>query len=76
MKLIPLHDWLWIVRPEAGSRTAGGLFILDMAKEKPEEGVVEAPGPGLLKKRNEVGTDEKKSVSLSPRWPSPVTGAV
>lgn len=47
MKLTPLHDWAVIV-PEAHERTAGGLFIPETAKEKPEEGVVEAIGPGAL----------------------------
>ncbi len=46
MKLKPLHDWAVIVPSEAESRTAGGLYIPDSAKEKPEEGVVEAIGPG------------------------------
>lgn len=48
MKLIPLQDWAVIVPSEAEARTAGGLFIPDTAKEKPEEGVVEAIGPGAL----------------------------
>jgi chaperonin GroES len=46
MKLIPLHDWAVIIPAEAETRTAGGLYIPDTAKEKPEEGVVEAIGPG------------------------------
>lgn len=48
MKLKPLHDWAVIVPAEAAARTAGGLYIPDSAKEKPEEGVVEAIGPGAL----------------------------
>ncbi len=46
MGLRPLHDWIVIVPAEAQTRTAGGLYIPDTAKEKPEEGVVEAAGPG------------------------------
>jgi chaperonin GroES len=46
MGLKPLHDWIVIVPEEAQTRTAGGLYIPDTAKEKPEEGVVEAAGPG------------------------------
>ena len=46
MSLKPLHDWVVIVPAEAQIRTAGGLYIPDTAKEKPEEGVVEAAGPG------------------------------
>ncbi len=46
MKLKPLHDWAVIIPAEAAVRTAGGIYIPDSAKEKPEEGVVEAIGPG------------------------------
>jgi chaperonin GroES len=48
MKIKPLNDWAVIVPSEAMTRTAGGLFIPDAAKEKPAEGVVEAIGPGAL----------------------------
>ncbi len=59
MSLKPLHDWIVIVPAEAQARTAGGLYIPDTAKEKPEEGMVEAAGPGAYeeekrpKKRSE-----------------------
>jgi chaperonin GroES len=46
MKLKPLHDWAVIIPSEAAAVTAGGLYIPDTAKEKPEEGIVEAIGPG------------------------------
>ncbi len=46
MKLKPLHDWAVVIPADAAQRTAGGLYIPDSAKEKPEEGVVEAIGPG------------------------------
>lgn len=46
MKLKPLHDWAVIMPAEAAARTAGGLYIPDSAREKPEEGIVEAIGPG------------------------------
>lgn len=46
MNLKPMNDWA-VVRPsDAMERTAGGLYIPDSAKEKPQEGVVEAIGPG------------------------------
>jgi chaperonin GroES len=46
MKLQPMNDWA-VVRPsDAAEKTAGGLYIPDSAKEKPQEGVVEAIGPG------------------------------
>jgi chaperonin GroES len=46
MKLQPMNDWA-VVRPsDTAEKTAGGLYIPDSAKEKPQQGVVEAIGPG------------------------------
>jgi chaperonin GroES len=57
MKIKPINDWAVIVPSEAMTRTAGGLFIPEAAKEKPAEGIVEAIGPGALE---EEKRDEKK----------------
>jgi chaperonin GroES len=46
MKLKPMHDWAVIRISDAAEKTAGGLYIPDSAKEKPQEGVVESIGPG------------------------------
>ncbi len=46
MKLKPMHDWAVILPAAGGEMTAGGLYIPDTAKVKPQEGVVEAVGPG------------------------------
>lgn len=46
MKVKPLSDRV-LVRPlDAEEKTAGGLFIPDNAKEKPQKGEVVAVGPG------------------------------
>ncbi len=46
MNLTPLHDRL-IVRPAAAEeKTAGGLYVPDTAKEKPQKGEVLAVGAG------------------------------
>ena len=48
MNLKPLDDRI-VVRPNAAEeRTASGLVIPDTAKEKPQEGVVVAVGPGRI----------------------------
>jgi chaperonin GroES len=47
MKFRPLHDRVVIRRVDAEARTAGGIFIPDTAKEKPQEGEVVAVGAGL-----------------------------
>ncbi len=46
----PLHDRVIIRRIEdTNNQTAGGLFIPDSAKEKPQEGEVIAAGEGKYK---------------------------
>ncbi len=66
MKLTPLHDWAVIVPAEAPATTAGGLYIPDTAKEKPEEGVVEAIGPGAFEEekrgKKKVQSKERKFI--------------
>jgi chaperonin GroES len=67
MKVQPLHDWA-VIRPSAAAdRTAGGLYIPDAAKDKPQEGMVEAIGPGAFeeeKRRKKKG--EKKERRFVP----------
>jgi chaperonin GroES len=49
-KITPLHDRVIIRRIEDNvNQTAGGLFIPDTAKEKPQEGEVIAAGAGKYK---------------------------
>ena len=56
----PLHDRILVKRIEAESKTSGGLFIPDNAKEKPVEGLVVAVGDGLLTKEgNRIPLDVK-----------------
>ena len=53
MNLKPLQDRVLVERVEALEKSAGGLYIPDSAKEKPQEGKVVAVGAG---KRREDGT--------------------
>ncbi|MCW5959041.1 MAG: co-chaperone GroES [Pyrinomonadaceae bacterium] len=48
-KIKPLHDRVIVRRIEESDKTAGGLFIPDSAKEKPQEGEVIAVGDGKYK---------------------------
>jgi len=48
MKLRPLHDRIIVKRLEEETKTAGGLFIPDSAKDKPTQGKVIAAGNGKL----------------------------
>ncbi|HXG20042.1 MAG TPA: co-chaperone GroES [Methylomirabilota bacterium] len=45
-KVRPLHDRLIVKRIAEEEKSAGGIIIPDTAKEKPQEGVVIAVGPG------------------------------
>ncbi|MCA9655926.1 MAG: co-chaperone GroES [Myxococcales bacterium] len=46
MKIRPLHDRVVVTRVAEETKTAGGLFIPDSAKEKPARGKVVAVGEG------------------------------
>ncbi|MGL4635232.1 MAG: co-chaperone GroES [Beijerinckiaceae bacterium] len=46
MKFRPLHDRVVVRRLEGEEKTKGGIIIPDTAKEKPQEGVIEAVGSG------------------------------
>ena len=61
----PLHDRVIIRRIEDNvNQTAGGLFIPDSAKEKPQEGEVIAAGDGKYK---EDGTRQALDVKAGDR---------
>jgi chaperonin GroES len=44
MKFKPLKDRVFVSYSEEGEKTAGGIYIPDSAKEKPQKGKVEAVG--------------------------------
>lgn len=56
----PLHDRVIVRRIEESDKTAGGLFIPDSAKEKPQEGEVIAAGEGKYKDSGERQTLDVK----------------
>src|SRR6476619_7320816 len=63
--ITPLHDRVIIKRIEdTVNQTAGGLFIPDTAKEKPQEGEVIAAGLGKYK---EDGTRQALDVKAGDR---------
>ena len=63
--ITPLHDRVIIRRIEdTVNQTAGGLFIPDSAKEKPQEGEVIAAGEGKYK---EDGTRQPLDVKTGDR---------
>lgn len=57
----PLSDRVLVEPSEAETKTAAGLIIPDTAKEKPQQGVVIAVGPG---KKDEPMELKEKDVVL------------
>jgi chaperonin GroES len=53
----PLHDRILVRRMAEEEKTAGGLFIPDTAKEKPQRGEIVATGKGRV-------TEEGKNLPL------------
>ena len=58
MNLKPLGDRVVIEHVEQQDKSSGGVFLPDTAKEKPQEGIVRAVGPGRT-------NDEGKVLPLS-----------
>jgi chaperonin GroES len=48
MKFKPLRDRVFVKFSAEEEKTAGGLYIPDTAKEKPQRGTVAAVGPGKV----------------------------
>lgn len=48
-KFIPLYDRILVQRVDEKTKTPGGLFIPDMAQDKPQEGIVISVGQGKFK---------------------------
>lgn len=54
MNLRPLQDRIIVKRLEEESMTAGGLYIPDTAKEKPQKGEIVAVGKGKITEAGKV----------------------
>lgn len=54
MKIRPLHDRILVKRLEEETKTSGGLFIPDSAKEKPIQAKVIAVGAGKRDKDGKI----------------------
>ena len=61
VKVRPLHNRLIVKRLDEDEKTAGGIIIPDSAKEKPQQGQVEAVGAGRRDdKGNLIAMDVQK----------------
>ena len=54
MQLKPLGDRVVLKHQEAEEKTKSGIILPDSAKEKPQEAVVVAVGPGIKKDGKQV----------------------
>ena len=61
MKIRPLYDRILVKRIEEQTKTAGGLFIPDTAKEKPVEAMVVAVGNGKIQEDGSLRKLEVKA---------------
>lgn len=50
----PLHDRILVRRMAEEEKTAGGLFIPDTAKEKPQKGEIVATGKGRVTEEGKI----------------------
>ncbi len=58
MNLKPLGDRVVIEHVEQNEKSAGGIFLPDTAKEKPQEGLVAAVGTGRV-------NDDGKTIAMT-----------
>ena len=67
MKVKPLQDWVVVQTDEAEEKSAGGIFIPEAAKERPESGKVIAVGEGrtVEEKDTKGKVKEKKFVKTT-----------
>ena len=54
MKFRPLHDRVLVERVAEETKSAGGILIPDNAREKPQQGLVEAVGTGAVLENGSV----------------------
>ena len=55
----PLGDRVVVKSVDAEEKTAGGLFIPDTAKEKPQKGTIVAVGPGRIENGTKIDMSVK-----------------
>ena len=58
--IVPLDDRIVVTRAEAETVSSGGIFLPEAAKEKPQQGVIKAVGPGKLLDNGERATPDVK----------------
>ena len=54
VNLKPLFDNVVVEHVEQQDKSSGGVFLPDTAKEKPQEGIIRAVGPGRITDKGNV----------------------
>ena len=75
MTIRPLHDRILVKRLEEETKTAGGLFIPDTAKEKPIQAKVVAVGAGKRDKDGKVRAENLGQRVTQLGWENFILGA-
>ena len=57
MKIKPLSDHILVQRVQAKDTVKGGIIVPETAKEKPQEAIVKAVGPGKMEEGKRVPVD-------------------
>lgn len=57
VNITPLHDRVLVKRIEEKETVRGGIIVPDTAKEKPQQGLVVAVGPGKREKGERIPLD-------------------
>jgi chaperonin GroES len=60
MNFRPLHDRVLVERVAEETKSAGGILIPDNAREKPQQGIVTAVGPGAILDNGKIRAPEVK----------------
>ncbi len=61
MNIKPLADRLIVKALPSEEKTKSGIIMPDTAKEKPQEGMVVAVGPGKMEKGERIAMDVKEN---------------
>jgi len=70
MKLRPLDDGIVIKQSQANEKTSGGIYLPDVAKEKPQTGKAVAVGPGKIldNGKRQAMTVKKNDTVIYPKY--------
>ena len=60
VKLVPIGDRVVVEREQVGDKTAGGIYLPESAKDRPQRGTVIAVGDGRMMESGKRSTPQVK----------------